>query len=127
MNDLVLVVKDEEGQRSIPTVWRETLSAVIEAFKDGDYVLGRGVRGVRPVSEGTASDILRNIQQYGATLISLPGESWETSACQWMGSYWDVLVDLFTLEEYASDLVLSARVYESDTEYLFEIHSVHVP
>jgi hypothetical protein len=60
-------------------------------------------------------------------LTSLPEATWETSACQWTGEYWDVLVDLFTIEEGASDLALAVRVYEDGSGYSFEIQSVHVP
>jgi len=44
-----------------------------------------------------------------------------------MLDYWEVLVDLYTVNENASDLVLFARVYEEDQRYCFEIESVHVP
>jgi hypothetical protein len=44
-----------------------------------------------------------------------------------MGEHWDVLIDLYTLREGASDLVLFARGREIDGNYLFEIDSVHVP
>jgi hypothetical protein len=57
----------------------------------------------------------------------LPEETWKTSACQWMRGYWDVLVDLFTVEEGASDLALAVRVYEEGSAYAFDIQSVHVP
>lgn len=42
-------------------------------------------------------------------------------------TYWDVLVDVFTVEEGRSDLVLFARVFERGDGYRFEIASVHVP
>jgi hypothetical protein len=44
-----------------------------------------------------------------------------------MRGYWDVLVDLFTVEEGASDLVLAVGVYEKGSAYIFEVQSVHVP
>lgn len=127
MSEPVPVMKDAEKQRPIPTKWRDTLSAIVDALKQGDYQLDQGVMGVRPISKDTAKTISNNIEDYGAQLTSLPEESWQTSACQWMGSYWDLLVDLYTLEEGASDLALVARVYESGNGYLFEVHSVHVP
>lgn len=38
-----------------------------------------------------------------------------------------VLVDLYTVEEGASDLVLAMRVYEKRSAFEFEILSVYVP
>ena len=82
---------------------------------------------IRPVSVPVAEAIAVNIRDYGVNLTDLPAESWLTSVSQWMGGYWDVLVDLFSIEEGASDLTLVVRVYEVGTEYSFEIQSVHVP
>lgn len=127
MIDAVPVVKDEENQRPVPSIWRNTFSDIVEAFKEGDFVLERGVVGVRPISMDDAGRIAGNIQTYGYRLTSLSEEAWQTSTCQWMRSYWDVLVDLFTIEEGPSDLVLVARIFEEGLGYVFEIHSVHVP
>lgn len=69
----------------------------------------------------------RNVDAYGARLASLPEEAWNTSVCQWMVGYWDVLVDLFTIDEGLSDLVLAVRVYEDGVGYSFKIQSVYVP
>jgi len=127
MSETVLVLKDKDKQRPIPLVWRGVFSDVVEAFKEGDFILGRGVAGVRPISADNARRIGGNIRSYGAQLTSLPEAAWQTSVCQWMQGYWDVLVDLFTLEEGASDLVLAARVYEEGPDYVFEIQSIYVP
>lgn len=40
---------------------------------------------------------------------------------------WDVMVDLYTAEEGASDLVLHVHVYEEGSSYAFEIYSMHAP
>ena len=127
MNDHVPVFKDEDNQRPIPSAWRETFFEIVEALKEGDFGLVRGVSGVRPVSSKDASLIADTVQDYGAHLISLPEETWQTSACQWMQGYWDALIDLFTAEEGASDLVLSVRIYEIGDSYSFDIQSVYVP
>lgn len=55
------------------------------------------------------------------------GGNRKTSVCQWVGGYWDVLIDLYTVEESVSDLALSVRVYETAAGYEFDIQSVHVP
>lgn len=127
MSDVVPVLKDEQGQQPVPAVWRNTLSEIVEAFKEGDFALARGLAGVRPISAEDAEGIAENIQDYGAQLISLPEEAWRTSVCQWLGERWDVTVDLFTKEEGASDLILHVRVLEEGSAYIFEIHWVYVP
>ncbi|AKU94643.1 hypothetical protein AKJ09_01307 [Labilithrix luteola] len=44
-----------------------------------------------------------------------------------MGTYWQVLIDLWTIESGASDLVLDAWVFETEDGFRFEINSVYVP
>jgi len=44
-----------------------------------------------------------------------------------MKGYWDVMIDLYSIEEGASDLILLVRVYEKGSSYIYEIQSVHVP
>ena len=43
-----------------------------------------------------------------------------------MGSHWDVIVDLWT-SEGPSDMILLARVTESNGEYRISVESVYVP
>ena len=61
------------------------------------------------------------------TLAGLPEEVWLTSACQWMREYWDVLVDLYTVEEGVSELALALRVFENGSSCEFQVQSVRVP
>jgi len=127
MSETAHILKDEHNQSPVPSSWRNTLSDIVEAFKEGDFSLTRKVTGVRPISEKRATKIAGSIKSYGAQLTSLPEDSWQTSVCQWMGDYWDVMVDLYTVEEGASDLVLQVRVYEEGPTYAFDVHFVYVP
>ena len=99
----------------------------MEGLKKGDFDLVRRVKGVRPISAEDALRIADNIKCYGAQLTSLPEQAWQTSVCLWMIGYWHALVDLYTVEEGASDLVLDVRVYEEGQAFAFEIFSVYVP
>jgi hypothetical protein len=119
--------KDSSGQREVATAWRGTLGEVVRAFAAGDYALKRGVPFVEPVSPRAVRQIESYLKEYGETLVELPPETWQTSVSQWMEGYWDVLVDLWTAESGASDLVLSARIFERGAEFRFEIHGVYVP
>jgi hypothetical protein len=75
-------------------------------------------RGRRPADPGP---------DYGETLVELPRETWESSVAQWMGAHWDVLVDLWTEGEGRRDLVLDARVHETESGFRFEVRLVYVP
>lgn len=125
--DELLPVKDGDSERPIPTVWRPTLKRIVDAFVSGDYALEADIPGVEPLSTETASQIKRNVADYGATLVPLPEEAWETSVCIWYGDYWNLLVDLWTREEGPSDLVLDARVTEASSGFRTQVHLVYVP
>ncbi len=123
----VPVVKDEESEHPIPIAWRPIFVDIISAFVKKNYQLATGLDGVSSVSEETANHIKEYIEDYGEELIKLPEETWDSSVCIWMGTHWDVLVDLWTAEEGRSDLVLGARVAESNNGYIVNVDMVYVP
>ena len=120
-------VKDAENQHPIPTAWRPTICAMVSALAKGDYIIECGVSGVTPVSRKTAAQIQSYIAGYGEVLTELSEETWESSVCIWMGSWWEVIVDLWTESEGRSDLIISARVREASDGYSFEMQRVYVP
>jgi hypothetical protein len=120
-------VKDETTQHPVPTAWRPALREIVEAFRRGDYGLVRGVEHVAPVSARTAQAIRRQIESYRVTLMPLPEETWDTSVTQWMGHKWEVLVDLWTLRDGSSDLVLHVDVFEAGDGFRIHIHLVYIP
>ncbi|MBQ4880561.1 hypothetical protein J8M21_25515 [Pseudoalteromonas luteoviolacea] len=99
----------------------------MESFVNQDYNLNEAIDSVGSISDSLASYIKENIEEFDETLVSLPQETWDTSVCQWMESYWEVLIDLYTLESGLCDLVLSIRVYERSESYYFEVQSLHIP
>lgn len=127
MDKYVEILKDEVNQQPIPTIWRPVLFKIVEAFKEGDCNRLREVENVRSISDKDFAIFLENVVAYGANLTALSDSTWQTSVCLWMRGYWDVLVDLYTVEEGASDLALFASVYEVDDRFSFEIISIHVP
>lgn len=126
-NTEVPVIKDSEAENPIPSAWRPILASIVEALVRHDYRLANGISNVAPVSEETAAQIRMYIKNYGATLVTLPQESWNTSVYIWMGDHWDALIDLWTAEEGASDLVLQVQVSEIGGEYLVTVYMVYVP
>lgn len=99
----------------------------MDAFVEGDYHLKAGLLGVKGISTDLAARISESVQNYGATLVELPDETWDSSVCIWNGTHWDALVDLWTKEEGPSDLVLHARVIDLSPGFEFRIHLVYVP
>lgn len=120
-------VKDQDKAHPIATAWRPAFREIVGAFVRRDYSLRRPVQSVEPVPVGTADQVKNYVASHGETLCELPDETWRTSVSQWMEGYWDVLVDLWTVESGRSDLVLFARVREVGDGFRIEIESVHVP
>jgi hypothetical protein len=123
----VLAVKDELRELPIPSAWRPVFREIVGAFVQRDYRLSAGVPGVAPVTNDAAAHIEKYIGDYGETLVELPEQTWDSSVCIWQGKRWDALVDLWTRAEGRSDLVLSARIFESGRGFEFHIYMVYVP
>lgn len=123
MNEMP-VSKVGQSEAPVPLVWRPMLAAIVDALARGEEPTLPQVRLQLP---GTWDDILESIEDYGARLVPLPDASWDSSVHIWSGEYWDVLVDLYTEEEGASDLVLKVRVYEAADGYRYEVDMAYVP
>lgn len=123
----VPVTKNSENEGPIPSAWRPVLKDIVDAFVRHDYCLAEGLIGVAPVSEKTATQIRNYLQDYGAKLVALPEASWDTSVCIWMEDHWDAFIDLWTLEEGSSDLVLQVHVSEVASEHVVTVYMVYVP
>lgn len=120
-------MKDENGAHPIADEWRPAIREIVSAFARGDYHLLRGIASVTQPSKAVADQIQAYVADFGETLAELPDESWNSSVSQWMGTHWDVLVDLWTVESGRSDLALALRIHEAGVGFRFEIDSVHVP
>jgi len=120
-------VKDEESAHPIAGSWRPVFRAVVKAFSEDDFELSRGVAGVAPVDPGIASQNRAYVRNYGELLVDLPEDTWATSCAQWMGQHWDVLVDLYTEGEGASDLVLTGQMNELNGKPQFSVGLIYVP
>ena len=100
---------------------------VVRRLVAGDYSLADGVPGVETVSAEAAEQIQGYLAEYPATLVELPDDTWRTSVAQWMGTHWEVLVDLWTAEEGRSDLVLGGTVVETRNGPRLTVEMVYVP
>lgn len=120
-------VKDETGAHPVSAGWRPTIRAIVKAFAKSDYALAHPIPSVSPPSSATTKQMKAYVADFGESLAELPNETWVTSASQWTGTHWDVLVDLWTIESGRSDLVLALRIHEDGPGFRFEIDSLHVP
>ena len=128
LNPAVLARKESGAQQPIPTAWRPIICAIVRAFVSHDYQLKAGVAGVSAVSTETAEQISRYIQDYGSDLVPLPEATWDSSVCMWQEDRWDALIDLWSVSEGRSDLVLSLHVSEVQGGGLeFCVYMVYVP
>ena len=121
------VCKCADKELAVPSEWRPVFTRIVEDFKDGNFKIEQASSNVKPLTCQDAKRIAHNIAEFGNNLCSLPEESWDTSVYRWMEGYWEVLVDLFTIQEGQSDLVLFARVFERGGSHEFQVESVHVP
>jgi hypothetical protein len=120
-------IKDEDKAHPVASAWRPTLKAIVDAFVRGDYALKKRIPFVAPVPLRKAQHMKKYVAAYGETLCPLPDATWSTSVAQWMGSFWEVLVDLWTVESGRSDMVLHVLVSEVRKGFRIEIHLVYVP
>ena len=123
MSDSTTNAAPSEEQRPVPLEWRPALQRAANAFMARNFTL-QGLAGVEPTSASSASQVSEYLADYGATLVSLPEETWSSSVCIWSGHHWDVLVDLWTEEEGRRDLVMHAHVAPSG---VVSVHAVYVP
>lgn len=123
----VPVLYDEDSATPVPTIWRETLIQIVEAFKTNDLISINLIKGVQNVELEYLQEIAENITNYGETLVSLPDETWNSSQAYWKGFCWDIILDLFTESEGRSDLILLMRVFETDGVFEYSIQNIYVP
>lgn len=127
MSATVDVVKDPQGERPVPAAWRPVFTAIVGAFAGGDFALSAPIDGVAPLTTENAALNADYVAVYGEVLKPLPPETWETSVYIWQEGYWQVMVDLHTVGEGRSDMVLHGRVYEVEGRYRFEDLRIYVP
>jgi hypothetical protein len=119
--------KDWE-QQPIASVWRDAIRSIVSALVRNDFGLASADRCVERPTEEEGEALRDGIAGYGdVTLAGLPDASWDSSVAIWTGDHWEALVDLWTVEEGRSDLVLSLEIRESNGEYMIEVHGIHVP
>ncbi|WP_335951782.1 DUF7668 domain-containing protein [Acinetobacter beijerinckii] len=127
MSTDVPVLYDKDTATPVPSVWRETLIKIIEAFKNNDLASINQIEGVQNIELEHLQEIAENITDYGEKLVSLPDETWDSSQAYWMGFCWNIILDLFTESEGRSDLILSIRIFETDGVFEYSIQDMYVP
>ena len=123
----ISIEKDIGFEKPIPTLWHHSIIAIVEAIKSNDLKQLNNINGIQALTQTDINRFRENIEEYGCNLASLPSMTWQTSVCQWMGDGWEVLIDLFTIEEGLSDLALSMKIVEKGKEFEFRVTSIYVP
>ena len=128
MNTEIPVLKEINKELPVPSVWRQSFKEIVQAFETSDFELNtNSLNSVDTLKPKDAERIATNIHDYGDLLAPLSEKTWEHSIYIWRDDYWDVLIDLSTLEQGISDLVLFVKVTESTGDYRFTVEDVHVP
>ena len=101
---------------------------MVEAFKDKDFERLNTLPSVQCIDVAYAAEIAENIDAYGAHLMSLAEEAWHTSVCLYMeNESWKAIIDLFTVEEGRSDLILDLFIVKKENQFIFQINNIYVP
>lgn len=127
MNLYIAAIEDEDASHPIATDWRPTLIAVVERFVQGDFSLASPVPGVLPIAPDVARQNKAYVTEYGEVLVNLHNDVWNSSCAQWMGLYWQIIVDLCTETEGISDLVLTGKVSIVHGQPVFTVGLIYVP
>jgi hypothetical protein len=122
-----MLLKNPEIEQTIPVEWRDSLKCIVDDIRRKRFFPKSFKSFYYTVTDDNVSRIYSNLDAYGEELDILHDNTWNTSICRWTGSSWHVLLDLFTVEGGASDLVLFVDVYPEGAKYRFDIRSVHVP
>lgn len=117
----------DDDEHPVPPEFRAIFHKIADAFVAGDYRLhDHAIDGVRPITASTAEWIAASVSAYGDNLAPLHSSTWNHAIYQWMGGYWQFLVDLTTERQQVSDLTLHAKLHDAEWPTL-EIESVYVP
>lgn len=132
--DTIPALQDEHAAHAIASSWRILLSTVVERLVAGDFQLSTPVPGVLAVAPDVAAHNQRYVTRYlqqldtpDARLVPLSDPVWQCSCAQWMGTHWDILLDLCTSHEGVSDLVLSGKMTMQHDIPEFQVGLIYVP
>ena len=119
----------DENLKEVPLLWRDTIWKIVEAFKNNDINFFNQIEGVKKLTLVDFEEIISDINVYGETLVSLPSEAWESSQCLWRGdSCWHVYIDLYTINEGKSDLILFLIVeLDENNHFHYDVSNFYVP
>lgn len=128
MTDDIDVLYDE-NLKEVPLLWRDTIWKIVEAFKISDINFFNQIEGVKKLTLVDFEEIISDINLYGETLVSLPSEAWESSQCLWSGdSCWHVYIDLYTINEGKSDLILFLIIeLDENNHFHYNVSNFYVP
>ncbi len=123
---MTVPIKDLTKEYPIPNLWKDSITRVVKELSNGNFELTDAGKNVTLRSKDLVGINSDNVRDYGCALIPLLEQTWESSRTQWMGTYWEITIDLCTAEEGISDLNLTGRVYPSSLGFEYEIGLLYV-
>lgn len=119
----------DENLKEVPLLWRDTIWNRLKLLKIMILTFLIKSEGVKKLTLVDFEEIISDINVYGETLVSLPSEAWESSQCLWRGdSCWHVYIDLYTINEGKSDLILFLIVeLDENNHFHYDVSNFYVP
>lgn len=123
----IKVEKNMEDELPIPTLWKESLAKIANAFVERNFPNPKISHDLGEWDENILSINYGNIDDYPDKLGPLHTTTWETSIYQWEETYWSIMLDLSDVNGQTTDLVLHLRVKEYEGGFKFEPGLIYVP
>ena len=123
----VPVKKVDDQELPIPTEWRSALKQLADKAVFGTNIEPSSNIEIGEIDSKTRSSHHYNIASYPDPLGPLNEQSWKTSIYIWDSPHWALLVDLTDADGHVTDLVLHAKVHETDKGFLIEPGLIYVP
>jgi len=123
----VNVEKNMEEELPIPSLWKQPLSEMANAFIERKFPNPKISHYLNDWDKRILSINYGNINDYPDELGVLHPDTWETSMYLWEGNYWIVLLDLSDRNGHTTDLVFHFKVREERGGYKFEPGLIYVP
>jgi hypothetical protein len=126
MSEQIIVKMDCDNELPIPNEWRKIIQKIVEEIKNKNYTNLSNLPDVF-VSEKDFDGMCSYLDEYGEELISLPEETWNTSVYLWFESHWELMIDLWTVSEGLSDMIIKIEILKIGANYSFKNLMIYVP
>ena len=117
----------QDEQSPVPILWRTDLAKLVNTFIFNERLELEELIIEKPLSQDILEISRSNILDYPDDIGPLDDKSWNSSICIWTGNYWDVLVDISTLDGETSDLVMHVKIIPNEKGFSIDPGLIYVP